>query len=107
MGYEFCGDGEGVLAGSIKGKVVSITESGDAITDISVDQLDGVPHDDRVSISCDGHVTSRIFPVDHEQPEMTFLAVHGPSGFLELLLVGDSASAFLGIAPGSDVVVKW
>ena len=56
---------------------------------------------------CDGHVTSRIFPADHQQAEMTFLVVQGESGFLELLLVGDSASAFLGFKPGSVVALKW
>ena len=84
------------MGGSIQGTVISITEDGDAVTDIAVARLDGVPTDDRVSIHCDGHVTSRIFPADHQQPEMTFLAIQGESGFLELLLVGDSASAFLG-----------
>lgn len=95
------------MGGSIQGTVVSITDAGDAVTDISVDRLQGIPTDDRVSILCDGHVTSRIFPADHQQPEMTFLAIQGDSGFLELLLVGDSASAFLGIRSGSEVTVKW
>ena len=93
--------------GSLKGTVVTITDAGDAVTDISIDQLDGVPTDDRVSITCDGHVTSQIFPSDHNQPEMTFLAVQGESGFLELLLVGDNASAFLGFRSGSKVAIKW
>jgi len=95
------------VGGSIQGTVISITEDGDAVTDIAVDRLDGVPTDNRVSIHCDGHVTSRIFPADHQQPEMTFLAIQGESGFLELLLVGDSASAFLGFRSGSEVTIKW
>ena len=97
----------GILGGSLKGIVVSITDAGDAVTDISIDQLAAVPTDDRVSIMRDGHVTSRIFPADHQQAEMTFLVVQGESGFLELLLVGDSASAFLGFKPGSVVALKW
>lgn len=95
------------MGGKIKGKVVSINDDGDAITDISVDQLDGVPVDQSVSIHCEGHVTSCIFPNEHGQPEMTFLARQGSEGCLELLLVGDSANRFLGIAPGSDVLIKW
>ena len=77
------------MGGSIQGTVISITEDGDAVTDIAIDKLEGVPNDDRVSIYCDGHVTSRIFPAEHQQPEMTFLAIQGESGFLELLLEGD------------------
>jgi S-adenosylmethionine hydrolase len=95
------------LASKIQGKVVAVSDGGDAITDIANDQLAGVPTDDQVSIHCEGHVTSRIFPAEHGQPEMTFLAVRGRSGYLELTLVGDSVQAFLGIGPGSDVTLKW
>ena len=45
----------GNLGGSLKGIVVSITDAGDAVTDISIDQLAEVPTDDRVSITCDGY----------------------------------------------------
>jgi S-adenosylmethionine hydrolase len=95
------------LAGKLQGKVVSIGQHGAAITDIAVDRLEGVPVDEQVSIRCEGHVTSCIFPADHDQPEMTFLALRGTSGFLELALVGDSVATFLGIGPGSVVTVKW
>jgi S-adenosylmethionine hydrolase len=99
--------GSSDLAGKIQGKVVSISDRGDAITDIAVDRLHGIPTDESVSIHCEGHATSCIFPADHDQPEMTFLAVQGTSGFLELSLVGDSVKAFLGIGPGSQVMIKW
>ena len=95
------------MATKIQGTVVAISNGGDAVTDIANGQLDGVPMDDQVSIHCEGHVTSRIFPAEHGQPEMTFLAVQGKSGFLELTLVGDSVQAFLGIRPGSEVTIKW
>ena len=95
------------MAGKIKGKVVAISARGDAITDISSDQLRDVPSDEQVGIQCEGHVTSCIFPANHGQPEMTFLACIGDSGFLELSLVGDSVNTFLGIHADSPVTVKW
>ena len=95
------------MAGKLEGKVVSISEQGTAVTDISVDRLQGIPHDETVAVSSEGHTTVRIFPNDHQQPEMTFLAFQGDSGTLELSLVGDDISKFLGISPGSEVTVKW
>ncbi|MCA9147851.1 MAG: hypothetical protein KDA92_01065 [Planctomycetales bacterium] len=95
------------LAGKIKGKVVAISSAGDAVTDISCEQLRDVPRDEQVSIQCEGHMTSCIFPADHGQPEMTFLARIGETGFLELSLVGDSVNTFLCIRPESVVTVKW
>ena len=38
---------------------------------------------------------------------MTLLAILGPSGFLELTIIGDSAKIMLGAAIGEKVVVKW
>jgi S-adenosylmethionine hydrolase len=102
-----CGGAALVALQEIKGKVVSISENGQAITNIGIDRLTGVPQDEQVSIACDGHSTSCIFPAEHGQPEMTFLAVRGSSGFLELALVGDDLQAFLGICPGSEVTVRW
>jgi S-adenosylmethionine hydrolase len=90
----------------LKGEVVSVKDSGDLITDISCEQLEGVPRDESVTIKCDGHVTAGIYPSDHQQPALTLLAIAGDET-LELSLVGESASAFLGIKPGSTVEVKW
>ena len=91
----------------INGQVVSVNESGDLVTDIAVADLQSAPRDEQVSIQCDGHMTSGIFPVEHGQPEMTFIALEGAGGFLELSLVGDDASRFLGIKPGAGVSVDW
>lgn len=95
------------MAAKLQGEIVSVTDAGDLVTDISVDKLDGAPTDERVSIHCGGHVTSCIFPADHDEPEMTFVAVQGKSGCVELSLVGDNASQFLGIRPGAAVTIKW
>ena len=95
------------MPGKLEGQVVSISDTGAAITDISLDRLNGIPTDDSVSVSCEGHTTYRLFSCDDEQAAMTFVAIQGTSGFLELCLVGDSVQAFLGIGPGSSVAVKW
>ena len=91
----------------LSGHVVSVTEVGNLVTNIAVADLQSTPKDERVSIRCDGHITSGIFPTDHEQPEMTFVAIEGTSGFLELSLVGDDASCFLAIKPGAEVSLVW
>ena len=92
---------------TLEGQVVSVTEEGDLVTDIAVSALAATPRDEQVTIHCDGHVTSGIYPAQHDQPEMTFIAIEGTSGFLELALVGDNASRFLGIKPGANVLLKW
>ncbi len=89
------------------GTVVAISESGDAITDVEVACLQDVPTDERVTVSCEGHVTNCLFPADHQQPAMMFVAVLGDDGFVRLQLVGDSASVFLDIRRGSPVTIRW
>lgn len=91
----------------ITGLVATVSDSGDLITDIRVDDLQGVPRDNSVTIRCEGHVTAGIFPTEHQQPEMTFVAYEGESGFVELSLVGDDASKYLGIKSGSKISLSW
>ena len=91
----------------IHGQVVSVTESGNLVTDITAEQLRDVPRDERVAIRCDEHETCGIFGRDHQEPESTFLAILDPSGRLELEIVGDSASMMLGIRVGEKVAVEW
>jgi hypothetical protein len=94
------------VPGRIEGQIVAASQEGDLITDISADRLRGVPHDQSVRICCDEHETVGIFPVDHKEPEATFLAVVH-SGILELRIVGMSARELLGIRIGEKVVVEW
>ncbi len=96
-----------VVPGKIEGKVVSITAEGNLVTDISDEQLATAPRDDRVVVRCDEHETVGIHPPDHGEPEFTFLAFIGPSGFVELAIVGVSASGMLGIREGESVLIKW
>ncbi len=95
------------MADRIQGRVVSITDAGAAITDIPLDRLKDVPRDESVAIECEGHRTLRLFDQEHGQPAMTFLALLGPSGFLELHLTEDSVATFLGITLGSEVTIRW
>ena len=92
---------------TIEGKVVAVSENGNLITDISVDQLANVPHDDRVTIRCDEHETCGIYTLDHSQPPFTLLAVEGADGALELVIVEDSARIMLGVGEGAPVEVTW
>lgn len=95
------------MPGKVKGKVVSIGESGNLITDIPADQLTDAPRDERLTVSCDEHVTQGLFGLDHGEPPMTLLALVGASGCLELCIVEDSAAIMLGVRPGEAVVVEW
>lgn len=95
------------MPGKIEGKIVSYSEAGNLVTDIPVERLRAVPRDPSVSVTCDEHQTVGLFGTDHKEPEMTLLALLSDSGFLELVIVGDSAKIMLGVRPGQSVLVKW
>ena len=92
---------------SIEGKVVSISEGGNLVTDIPCAALAEAPRDSAVRIHCDEHETVGLFTAGHSEPEMSFLALLGNSGFLELTIVGDSAKIMLGVRVGERVSVQW
>jgi len=92
---------------SIEGKVVSINEGGNLVTDIPCAALVEAPRDSSVTIRCDEHETVGLFSDGHSEPEMSFLALFGDSGFLELTIVGDSAKIMLGVRVGERVSVQW
>ena len=95
------------VPGTVEGKVVSVTEQGNLVTDISPEQLNGAPRDEGVVVVCDEHETQGLFELGHDQPESTFIALIGESGCLELEIVGLSASIMLGIRVGEAVTVRW
>ncbi len=95
------------MAGKVKGTVTDINEQGCAVTDLTAGQLADAPRDESVRIKCEGHVTCGLYTHDTEHPEMTFVAVFNQGEFLELQLVGESASRFLGIRVGNRVTVEW
>ena len=94
------------MAGKIEGTVVSVTESGDLVTDLSTEQLADTPQDEQTTIRCEDHVTHGLYPEDHGQPDLTFLAILG-GGNLILTLVSENASTFLGLTAGCKVTVSW
>ena len=95
------------MSGKVEGSVVSVSETGNLVTDISSDRLELTPRDERVTVRCDDHETNGIFDANHDQPAATLLAILGSSGCLELEVVGDSAKIMLGIGPGERVEVVW
>lgn len=95
------------MSNQIEGHVASISDNGDLITNISVDQLAEVPRDDSVRIQFGGHETLGIFPSDHDQPAATLVASLGQGGFLEIEIVGVSLSGMLGIKAQTPVVINW
>jgi hypothetical protein len=94
------------VSGRIEGQIVAASPDGDLISDITVERLRGVPHDQSVRICCDEHETIGIFTADHQEPESTFLAMLH-NGSLQLRIVGMSARDMLGIRIGEKVVVEW
>ncbi len=100
-------DGGTIVAARIVGTVVSISESGNLVTDITANQLSDAPRGEQVTVRCDEHETLGIFDVGHEQPPFTLIALIGSSGCLELEIVTDSAKIMLGVAIGEKVEVCW
>ena len=94
------------MAGKLEGVVASATDSGDMLTDLAHAQLTDVPRDERTAVSCGGHQTIGLYGPDHNEPEMTFLAIVDEEG-LRLTIVGESAKAMLGLKVGDAVVVEW
>ena len=96
-----------ILSNKIEGQVRSIDSFGNLVTDITSEMLADVPTDERAQIHCDEHQTQGIFRTYSDQPDMTFLALIGSSGFLELAIVGDSAAGMLGVRVGTPVTIQW
>ena len=95
------------MPGKIEGKVVSVSEQGNLVTDIPCAALAAAPRDVTVAIRCDEHETFGLFSPGHGEPELSVLALRADSGWLELTIVGDSAKIMLGIRPGELVSVQW
>jgi len=92
---------------SVQGKIVEVDEHGNVVSDLTNEHLAAAPRGIETQIQCGGHTTLGIFPPDHDQDEMTFIAVLGEEQPLTLMLVGDSAHRFLSLGVGDTVTVKW
>ena len=84
-----------------------IDDSGNLVTDIAVSSLSGAPRGASLRIVVDEHETYGLFPSEHGQPAMTLIATVDDQGPLTIVLVGDSASAMLGVRAGATVEVYW
>lgn len=95
------------VSGTLSGKVVRIDDSGNLVTDILGSSLSEAPRDASLRVVVDEHETFGLFPMDHSQPAMTLVATVDEANPLTIILVGDSASAMLGVRPGAPVEVYW
>ena len=88
------------MSGKVTGKVTGYTPSGNLITSITTAQLAAAPRDQSTSVRCDEHETVGLFTADHKEPDFTFLALLAEDGFLQMVIVGESAKAMLGLRIG-------
>lgn len=95
------------MANRIQGQVSRISETGNLITDISVDQLNEAPRDESLTVKFGDHETFGLFPSEHGQPDATMVATMGISGCVEIEIVGIPLAEMLGIRVGEKVIVKW
>lgn len=95
------------LTTKIEGKVASIGDHGNLITDIAIAAVADASEDETTVVKFGGHETFGIFPADHGQPESTMVASCGPSGFVEIEIVGIPLAEMLGIGVGEKVEVRW
>ena len=96
------------MAGKITGTVVSISESGDLITDLSREQVaTAIGLGNQVRIECDEHETFGIYAADEQFPAQTLAAILGADDCLRLTITDGDAAGFLGIKVGTPVAVTW
>lgn len=86
---------------------MEIDATGNLVTDIPAEKLAGAPRDASLRIVVDEHETFGLYPLQHNQPSMTLVAIADEAGPIRILLVDDSASAMLGVRVGAPVTVQW
>lgn len=91
----------------VDGIVREVDSFGNLVTNISVDMLANHPTDNRACIVCDIYETWGVFHAYGDQPRGTLIALVGSNGFLEIAIVGESASKRLGVRAGAPVTVAW
>lgn len=95
------------VPGKITGEVVAIDSFGNLVTNVTAEQLAGVPTGEELQVLCDEHETRGLFRTYSDQPEMTLIALVGSSGRLEIALVGDNAARMLSVKVGTPVELSW
>ena len=95
------------MAARLVGSVVEISPSGDLVTDITYAQLSALGYNAETKVIVDEEFeTIGIYSEDHQQPEMTLIAILSEIAPLRLSLVSDSASMMLGVKVGAKVEIK-
>ncbi len=94
------------MSDAIEGRVTSLAENGDLITDISVTTFADLDQLSEIRVRIGPHETLGLHPTDHGEPESTMIAVLGDSGFVEIGIVGMNMSEMLGIAAGEKVTIE-
>ncbi|MGI9518134.1 MAG: SAM hydroxide adenosyltransferase [Pirellulaceae bacterium] len=90
----------------IEGRVASLSEKGDLITDIQVEQFADAGQLAELRVRVGPHETLGLHPPDHGEPESTMIAVLGSGGFVEIGIVGMNMGDMLGIAAGDKVTIE-
>jgi hypothetical protein len=94
------------VTAKIKGSVVEISATGDLVTDLTESALASVGRSQETKIIVDEEFeTFGIYGSNHEQPDMTLIAILEPGQPLRLHLVSDSAHSMLGVQKGATVEV--
>jgi len=91
----------------IEGKVVEVSDSGNLVTDIAVEQFADADRGDSFKVKFDGHETVGLYETEHGQPAATMVASVNKAGFIEIEIVGVSLSDMLGIGIGVAVGVAF
>ncbi|MCU0711644.1 MAG: adenosylmethionine-8-amino-7-oxononanoate aminotransferase [Pirellula sp.] len=95
------------MAARLVGSIVDISPSGDLVTDLTHAQLTALGYNTETKVVVDEEFeTIGIYGENHEQPEMTLIAILSESSPLRLCLVSDSASMMLGVKKGARVEIR-
>ena len=96
-----------MIRNCLEGCVQSITDAGDLITDIAVQNAKDAPDLLEVKVQVGPHETIGVHPADHNEPEGTLIAVENAEGMIEIGITGMNISEMLGIPIGAKVTVNW
>ena len=96
-----------VAENQLEGVVSELSSSGSLICDITESQLENVPRDQSLTVQFAGHETVGLYAAEHDEPMGTLVAKLNSDGFLEIEIVGISASEMLGVKASETVTLKW
>jgi S-adenosylmethionine hydrolase len=89
----------------ILGRVASINEQGDLVSDIANAAIESLVGQANVEVRFGEHFTQGVHPLEHGEPDQTLIAVLGRSGCLEIGIVGVNVHEMLGIDVGQSIEI--